>query len=187
MSGGRILTFVTSNENKLREVKRVLSPAWEVTSANIELPEYQGEPSQITVEKCKMAAEILKRPLIVEDTCLCFNAFGGLPGPYIKWFLQKLGTQGLYNLLNFWEDKSAYALCTFAYYDGNDMQNIQVFQGRTDGKIVAPRGPAYFGWDPCFEPNGWSHTFAEMGPEKKVLISHRTRALEKLRSALLQE
>lgn len=30
---------------------------------------------------------------MVEDTCLCFNALKGLPGPYIKWFLQKLGRE----------------------------------------------------------------------------------------------
>lgn len=32
--------------------------------------------------------------VMVEDTCLCFHALGGLPGPYIKWFLQKLGHEG---------------------------------------------------------------------------------------------
>ena len=31
--------------------------------------------------------------VMVEDTCLCFNALKGLPGPYIKWFLQKLGRE----------------------------------------------------------------------------------------------
>lgn len=35
----------------------------------------------------------------VEDTSLCFNAFKGLPGVYIKWFLKKLGPSGLYQML----------------------------------------------------------------------------------------
>ncbi|KAK2109692.1 hypothetical protein P7K49_009438 [Saguinus oedipus] len=39
-------------------------------------------------------------PVLVEDTCLCFNALGGLPGPYIKWFLEKLKPEGI-NLLRF--------------------------------------------------------------------------------------
>ena len=35
----------------------------------------------------------------MEDTSLCFNALGGLPGIYIKWFLQKLGHDGLNRML----------------------------------------------------------------------------------------
>ena len=38
-------------------------------------------------------------PALVEDTSLCFNALGGLPGVYIKWFLQKLGHDGLNRML----------------------------------------------------------------------------------------
>lgn len=68
--------------------------------------------------------------VITEDTCLCFNALKGLPGPYIKWFLQKLGHQGLINLLAAYEDKSAYALCIFAY--GKPGHEPILFEGRTD-------------------------------------------------------
>jgi inosine/xanthosine triphosphate pyrophosphatase family protein len=35
-------------------------------------------------EKCKEASRRIAGPVIIEDTCLCFNALGGLPGPYIK-------------------------------------------------------------------------------------------------------
>lgn len=56
--------------------------------------------------------------VMVEDTCLCFNALQGLPGPYIKWFLQKLGHDGLNRMLAGFDDKTAYALCVFAYSPG---------------------------------------------------------------------
>ena len=55
---------------------------------------------------------------MVEDTCLCFNAWGGLPGPYIKWFLSKLGHEGLNKALAGFDDKTAYAQCTFAFSRG---------------------------------------------------------------------
>ena len=55
---------------------------------------------------------------MVEDTSLCFNACGGLPGPYIKWFLAKLGHDGLNRMLAGFEDKSAYAQCIFAFTPG---------------------------------------------------------------------
>ena len=42
----------------------------------------------------------------------------GYAGPYIKWFLQKLGHDGLNRLLAGYEDKTAYAQCIFAYMAG---------------------------------------------------------------------
>jgi inosine triphosphate pyrophosphatase len=45
--------------------------------------------------------------VIVEDTSLCFNAFNGMPGPYIKWFLKAVGPQGLVKMLDSFENKSA--------------------------------------------------------------------------------
>merc|ERR1712137_1197361 len=146
MAAKAALTFVTGNKNKLKEVEAILGPLISLTNHPLDLPELQGEPDEISIEKCKLAVAELKRPVIVEDTCLCFNALEGLPGPYIKWFLSKLGHDGLNKMLAGWEDKSAYALCTFAYSDGNPANPIQVFIGRTEGRIVVPRGPRNFGW-----------------------------------------
>lgn len=148
------------------------------------MDEYQGEPDDVTRAKCKAAYLAVQKPVIIEDTCLCFNAMKGLPGPYIKWFLDKLGPEGLYDMLRAWDDKSAYALCTFAYCDGN-LDDIRLFQGRTEGEIVSPRGPRNFGWDPCFQPTGYNLTYAEMGPEEKNKISHRSKALILLKEQLI--
>ena len=63
-------------------------------SQDVDLPEYQGEPDDICIQKCKEASKVIQGPVLIEDTCLCFNALGGLPGPYIKWFLKKLGPAG---------------------------------------------------------------------------------------------
>ncbi len=79
------ITFVTGNANKLKEVQQVLGTFLNVQSKKVDLPELQGEPEEIAVEKCKLAAVEVGGPCITEDTCLCFNALGGLPGPYIKW------------------------------------------------------------------------------------------------------
>ncbi|KAF0309207.1 Inosine triphosphate pyrophosphatase [Amphibalanus amphitrite] len=84
-------------------------------------------------------------------------------------------------MLSAWEDKSAYALCTFAFSPGGEHDEVVLFKGRTDGAIVEPRGPRDFGWDPCFQPDGYSQTYAEMDKEVKNSISHRRRALNKLR------
>jgi len=58
--------------------------------------------------------------------------------------MDAIGTTGLNNLLVAYEDKSAQAVCTFAYSAGPGSEPI-IFQGRTDGKIVPPRGDSNFG------------------------------------------
>ncbi len=55
-----------------------------LTNRSLDLPELQGEPEDVAREKCKMAAAQVEGPVMVEDTSLCFNALGGLPGVYIK-------------------------------------------------------------------------------------------------------
>ena len=62
-----------------------LQAAW-VAFLNFNLfpvPEYQGEADEVSTSKCKAAAEAIKGPVLVEDTCLGYNAMGGLPGPYM--------------------------------------------------------------------------------------------------------
>lgn len=53
---------------------------FQLVNRKIDLPELQGEIDDICVKKCKEAARIVQGPVIVEDTCLCFNALKGLPG-----------------------------------------------------------------------------------------------------------
>lgn len=93
---------------------------------------------------------------------------------------------GLNTLLTGFPIKSATALCTFAYSAGPGHDPI-LFEGRTEGHIVPPRGPTHFGWDPIFEPfESGGLTYAEMDGMEKNVISHRYRALEKLRVYLVK-
>lgn len=185
----RTLTFVTGNVKKLEEVKAILGSnfPYEVVNHMLDLPELQGEIDEVSIKKCQEAARRLKRPVFIEDTSLCFNALGGLPGPYIKWFLDKIKPEGLHKMLTGWEDKTAEAVCTFAYCSGTD-DNLEVilFQGITKGTIVSPRGCRDFGWDCIFQPVGYDKTYGELPKEEKNKISHRFKALDKLRNHFLQ-
>ncbi|KAI7784702.1 rdgb ham1 family non-canonical purine ntp pyrophosphatase [Diaporthe eres] len=178
-SATHVVNFITGNKNKLGEVKAILEPTIEVRSQELELIEVQGTLEEVTIAKCKSAAEQIGGPVLVEDTCLCFDALKGLPGPYIKWFMKDLGHEGLNNLLVAYEDKGAKAVCTFGFSQGPGHEPI-LFQGITQGRIVPARGPANFGWDPIFEYEG--QTYAEMDKAEKNKISHRGRALEKLQA-----
>jgi inosine triphosphate pyrophosphatase len=115
-----VVKFVTGNKKKLEEVVAILGDRFPfpLASVALDLPELQGEPEFVAREKCRLAAEQVRGPVLVEDTSLCFNALGGLPGVYIKWFLEKTGHAGLNNLLAAYPDKTAYAQCIFAFSPG---------------------------------------------------------------------
>nr|CAH7728203.1 unnamed protein product [Callosobruchus chinensis] len=179
----KTITFVTGNAKKLEEVIQILGSDFpeKLTSRKLDLPELQGEINEISVLKAQEAHRKVQGPVVVEDTALCFNALKGLPGPYIKWFLEKLGPEGLHQMLEGFKDKSAQAVCTFAYHPGGENDEVILFQGKTDGVIVSPRGPRDFGWDPCFQPIGYDETYAEMPKSEKNKISHRYKALDLFR------
>ena len=119
------------------------------------------EIGDVATEKCRLASQQVDGPVMVEDVSLCFNALHGLPGIYIKWFLQKTGHEGLNNLLAAYDDKSAYAQCIFAFAKSKHDEPV-LFYGKTNGIITPARGPTDFGWDPVFQPDGYSETYAEM-------------------------
>ena len=95
------------------------------------------------------------KPVLVEDTSLCFNAYKGLPGPYIKWFLKNVGPEGLAKMVEPFEDKTGYAMCIIAYM-GEELKEPILFVGKTPGTIVEPKGSRDFGWDPVFQPEGYT-------------------------------
>lgn len=146
------------------------------------VPEYQGEPEDITKAKAKLAAQSINGPVLVEDVSLCFNALQGLPGPYIKWFFARIGNDGLVKLLDGFEDKTAYAQCVFAFCSGPESEPV-TFVGRCSGRIIPARGPNIFQWNPIFLPDNklgqpGDQTFAEMDKIVKNQISHRSFALK---------
>ncbi|WVR09759.1 inosine triphosphate pyrophosphatase [Kwoniella sp. DSM 27419] len=182
--------FVTGNANKLREVQAILAAGDSgvtVTSQSVDVPELQGTTQEVAIAKVKAAADKLGTACVTEDTALCFEAMGGLPGPYIKDFMAKLGHEGLNTMISGFSNTRATALCTFAYSAGPGTEPV-LFEGRTEGNIVPARGPSNFGWDPVFAPvEGEGKTYAEMDGKAKNAISHRYRALEKLRAYLSEK
>ncbi len=63
-----------------------------------------------------------------------------------------------------------------------DECGVQIFDGACAGRIqLAARGQGGFGYDPLFVPDGFQKSFAELGEAEKNKISHRARALAKLK------
>ena len=177
---GKEITFNSGNPKKVEELQAILGDSIKLKISKIDLPELQGEPEEVAIEKAKLAASQIGGAILIEDTSLCFNALGGLPGVYIKWFYDKIGNDGLYRMLEGFADKTAYAQCVFTYCEGPGIEPI-TFVGRTLGRIVMPRGAGGFGWDAVFQPDGYDQTFAELDPVVKNKISHRFNSLMKVK------
>ena len=176
--------FVTSNPNKAREAGEILGV--ELRSIALDLPELQDlDVAQVAAVKAAAAREALgapDSPILVEDSGLVVEAWNGLPGALTKWFLASVGNEGILRMLQGEEDRSARAACALAIVFAD--ASTRVFLGEVGGTIPPePRGSGGFGWDPIFVPEGYSETYAELGPRKHE-DSHRARALRAAREAL---
>lgn len=175
------VTFVTSNEGKLREIRGILGI--DVHGCDIDLPEYQfTDSADVAYYKAKEAAARVGGPVVVDDTALHFAALGGLPGAYIRAFVTRMSPLDLTRMIAAFDDKSATVTCSVAYCSGPGAEPV-VFTGRVDGTIVSPRGSGGFGFDPIFQPNGCDRTYSELPEAEKNTLSHRYRALKMLRDS----
>jgi inosine triphosphate pyrophosphatase len=174
------LYFITGNKNKLAEAQAIIPG---IEQLDIDLPEIQElDSKKIIEEKLKEAMKTKKEgEFFCEDTSLEIECLNGLPGPLIKWFLQTLGNEGIWDLISRYENKKALARTMIGYTDGKD---IKFFEGKVEGEIVSPSGETSFGWDPIFKPKGYDKTFQQMFGEEKNKISMRRFALEKMKDYL---
>lgn len=175
------LYFITGSSNKFAEAKEIIPG---IEQLEIDLPEIQdSDPKNIIEAKLKAAFKHKRAEFFVEDTGLYFECLNNkLPGPLVKWFLKAVDREGLYEIAKRMGNTKAIAKAVIGYARKED--DIYFFEGEIAGEIVAPRGESGFGWDPIFQPMGYSKTFAEMTLEEKNKISHRKEALLKLEKFL---
>mgnify|MGYP000020870401 FL=1 len=163
--------FITGNQHKADYLARMLGMPLE--HRKIDLVEIQSSsPEEVVRHKVREAYEIAQRPVLVEDVSLGFAALNGLPGPFIKFFVEAPdGLEKLCRMLDGFDDRSALAVCVFGYYDGCGMH---IFRGELPGSIAAhPRGDSGFGWDKIFCPDGYNgRTRAELSPEEDAATYH---------------
>lgn len=170
------ITLVTGNKHKLAEWRRMFSANVKLQSVDIDLEEIQSlDMQKIVRDKAKRAYDKLQCPVIVEDISAGIDHLGGLPGPFIKFFEEKLGIEALYIFAG--KEANATIACAVAYYDGKTML---LGEGVVHGKVVPARGKNGFGFDSVFVPNGQSKTYSQMSPAEKDAISHRHLAIEDL-------
>lgn len=179
-AGVDAVRFVTSNEEKFREVARLLrARGVEVDHLGVAYPEVQGDALE---EVVSAALGWLGRrhedDLLVDDSGLFIQSLKGFPGVYSAYVYRTLGCEGVLKLLEGTEDRAAVFEACLGLRRGD---GTHLFHGRCAGSIAHEvRGTGGFGFDPVFVPEGHDRTFAEMIVEEKNAVSHRGRAADAL-------
>ena len=195
MIGGGRLLVATHNPGKVPEIAALLDGRFEIiTAGQLGLPEPDETESTFVgnaLLKARAAAEASGLVAIADDSGLSVAALDGQPGIYsARWAGPErdfaLAMQKVEERVE--ETGSDDRACWFtsalavAWPGGPAV----VVEGRVDGRLTfPPRGDQGFGYDPIFVPDGHEQTFGEMAPAQKDSMSHRARAFEKLRAALL--
>ena len=184
------LLLITGNPGKAKEFKDLIKiDKLKFTHKSLDLQEIQSmNLEEIGEFKISSALQQLGSHLdvdavMIDDTGLFCSGLNGLPGPFIKWFLDSIGAEGLFDLVgnNNAQTKAVCLLSLGLLKSGK----IIHFMGETEGILVSPKGSGGFGWDKIFKPKGSKKTYGEMLPAEKNKISHRTLAVEKFRSWIL--
>jgi inosine triphosphate pyrophosphatase len=184
--------YVTSNQTKFFEAQLVWSEdrdETELLQAPLGLIEIQGTSQEICRHKAKQAFMLQKKPVIVDDVSIYFPALRGLPGPYIRTFLEHLGEDGLFSLISKFEDRSCSALCTIGYVDHADKEPI-LFEGHLHGTLSSPKGNKLLhgkGWNRIVKIDGCEKTIAEMSLEEFTDYGFRKTPLLQLKSFLRKQ
>ena len=190
------LVVATKNKKKLSEIKEILRHLdLRITS----LADY-GRPPRIIENGRTFKENALKKALKVarftgkltlgEDSGLCVYALKGKPGIYSSRFSgkNKSDLKNNLKLLKLLEGlppakRKAYYSCAVAVADKNGL--VGAAEGRCSGFIgFELKGTAGFGYDPLFVIPRYKKTFAQLGERIKHKMSHRFRALEKIKKIL---
>jgi len=175
------VTFITGNQKKADYLSKYLG--YPVDHVKLNLDEIQStDLNEIVEHKVRQAYELLENPVIVEDVALEFDALGGLPGPFIKFFLEKLSFEVICSMIASGLSRKATARCVFGYFDGKE---LKLFEGHLDGEIPEkPSGNNGYGWDKIFIPQGYNVTRASLNEEDDQETYLKIKPFAKLKSYL---
>ena len=186
------MKFVLASHNK-KKIAEMAAILGELGVEVVPLPEDAPEPAEdgATFEenariKAVSAAGFTGLPAIADDSGLCVDALGGAPGIYSARYCEgadRARNDLLLRNMEDQDDRSCRVVCAIACIlpDGETL----TVRGECEGELLREsHGAGGFGYDPLFYVPACGCTFGELPPETKNEISHRGRALRKLKEAL---
>lgn len=181
------LIIATRNAHKTEEIRHILGERFEILDVTSfpELLEIE-ETGTTFLENARLKALGISRHIdgwvLADDSGLEVDALGGAPGVWSSSFGGEEGNhsknnQRLISEMADQDQRSARFLCTLVL--AKNGQEIADFHGKVEGEIARePSGNGGFGYDPLFIPTGYSQTLADLGPDIKSQLSHRSKAIQ---------
>ena len=183
------LLLATRNDGKLRELRHFLEgleARLETLASHPEISDVDEDGDSFeanALKKARHAARLSGMWTVAEDSGLCVDALGGAPGVRSARYAGVHGDDAANNArllreLGASTDRRARYVCVLvlARPDG---EPVVTTRGTCEGEIATePRGKGGFGYDPLFIPERIPNaTMAQLAPEQKNLISHRSQGL----------
>ncbi len=194
------LLIATSNKGKIREFREMLGQdrfTWTDLSEHREIPSVEETGATFRANACLKAtsyAKALGLWAMADDSGLEVDAIGGTPGVHsARWAEMNHAGKGdadnnalllkqLHDVPD--EQRTARFVCALALSNPQG-QIILTVRDTVEGRIIrAPRGTNGFGYDPLFYFDEFACTTAELPSEKKHEISHRGKALRRMRELM---
>lgn len=174
------ITFITGNQKKVDYLTKYFGYPFD--HVKLDLDEIQSlDLKKIVEHKACQAYEKIKKPVIVEDVALEFAALGGLPGPFIRFFVDRVQFETMCSMLA-GNTREAIARSVLGYFDGKD---LKLFEGSLEGQIAEkPSGANGYGWDRIFIPKGYSATRASLNEKEYQETYLQIKSLAKLKEYL---
>lgn len=182
------LIIASQNQNKLVEFKKILGDKINLFSLsdiglNQEIPENEKTIKKNAIFKAKFVNRQTGKNVFADDTGLEIDSLNGEPGVYSARYsgVERNSDKNIELVLTKLKNKSnrnsRFKTIISLILDGKSVN----FEGVVEGKITEEkRGSNGFGYDPIFQPNGYSSTFGEMSLKEKNKISHRSIAINKM-------
>lgn len=182
------LILATNNKHKVEEITHFIGEKFELVTLNQVGFEGDIEETGTTLaENSQLKAEFIFEKYgldcLADDSGLEVLALNWEPGVYSARYAgeQRNDIDNMNHLLNKMVDivdrSAQFRTVITLIIDGE----INQFEGIVNGEILKqPIGNQGFGYDPVFIPEGHKKTFAQMDLSEKNLLSHRTRALQKM-------
>jgi XTP/dITP diphosphohydrolase len=182
------LVFASNNLNKIKEIQNILNGSIQLLSLEDigcfeEIPETADTIKGNAILKADYVTQKYGYDCFADDTGLEVTALNSEPGVYSARYAgeQRNADDNMNKLLDGLKDKSdrSAQFKTVIALNLNGKQHL--FTGLAKGKIVLEKiGNHGFGYDPIFQPENYSETFAELSSDIKNKISHRAKATKQL-------
>ena len=190
------LVLASQNKHKAYEIENILGDGFsiitmdETDARGIDINEDGETFEENALIKARTVAEITKLPTIADDSGICVDILDGKPGVRTARYAGENATddENIDKLLSVLEGvpkekRTAHFACSIAvvFPDGTE----RTFYGECQGSILTERhGANGFGYDPIFYVPEYDMSMAEISPETKNKISHRSRALAEMMKGL---